>query len=185
MGKGVLRCSFKWQAQTVVQMRARKAVIFFSSTLVFALQLALFYVGAAQVSAEATECVIAQLLDAFSSLYIVFFTAFYFNQEDFAHSRAVIHLSILTSLPIFLATFVSISTSSAPGLHSTSFLVISQYTIGGLRILSWLVAITIPRGPQLHFPPESIYTLNVVPALVSAENNVSGSNGQSSMCSLC
>lgn len=163
-------------------MRVRKAVIFFSSTLTFALQLASFYVGAAQVSAEATKRVIAQVLDAFSSLYIVFFTAFSFNQENSAHSHAVIHLSILTFLPIFLTTLVSISTSGALGLHSTSFLVISQYMIAGLRILSWLVAITTPRGPQLHFPPESIYALNVVPALVSAENNVSGSNGQSSMC---
>ncbi|KAF9460036.1 multidrug resistance-associated ABC transporter [Collybia nuda] len=160
-------------------MRVRKTIILFTYVMTFALQMAPLYVDAGQISAEDAKFVIAQGLYSSSSLYIALVAAVSFNQEGLIHSRAIIHLSVLTVLPIFLT--ISVFVATARGItpewqYSTPLLVASKYLVFGLQTSGCLIAITTPRGPPLYFPQNTIYTSNTVPANNAVKSSVSGSN---------
>ena len=103
-----------------------------------------------------------------------------------SHIRAVIHLSILTTLTSALLGFTALfprdpTSISAPAEDSPlHFLQVIWYVVLALYGLSTVVAVTTPLGPPLHFPVSRIYSEKTVAAITNqGANNVSGAIGSS------
>lgn len=102
------------------------------------------------------------------------------------HWVTVLHISSLVGLA-FGASFISSLLPSTPDVQSQLFeeteasrvLVGLWYTNLALTLLAMMRAITIPRGPKLHFPSENIYSEKTLETSTTHDYaNVCGISGE-------
>ncbi|KAI0676238.1 multidrug resistance-associated ABC transporter [Trametes maxima] len=95
------------------------------------------------------------------------------------HAHSVIHLSILTFCATALLTATAILPSEplpvVAGVRASGVPLALWYTVYALYATSMAIAVTVPRGPPLHFPSEKIYSDKTLMQVTSRyEDNVCG-----------
>lgn len=98
----------------------------------------------------------------------------------YSHTRNIIHLSVLTTVPFVLLGFTALFPRDVTSILAPAedFQQVIWYVVLGLYALSTVVSITTPLGPPLHFPVSRIYSEKIVAAVTNqAVDNVSGATG--------
>ena len=100
------------------------------------------------------------------------------------HSESIIHLAVLTFVPTTLFCIVAIWPTSRPVsqsfLQSIFTLPGIWYTVLALYCIVTVIVFTIPLGPRLHYPSETLYAEKVIKAATNRdEENVCGVVGAS------
>ncbi|RPD54947.1 multidrug resistance-associated ABC transporter [Lentinus tigrinus ALCF2SS1-7] len=120
------------------------------------------------------------------ALYTLVLSALSINQTYSAHSQSIIHLCGLTFVATFLLGTTAILPSTPFPGTGTSILSIAGapltlwYTAVAMYAVCFLIVVTCPRGPCLHFPSESIYSEKTLMQITSKyEDNVCGITGAS------
>ncbi|KAJ7826927.1 hypothetical protein B0H13DRAFT_2440066 [Mycena leptocephala] len=156
------------------QMRRRKiflSVVLFLLVLVQAVCLAL------------EEDVTLSAFNQFFALYMLAVVGFSINRQTVPlHMESVWHLMSLTLLAVALIGFTAILPGdNLPAIAMRgSILSALWYTALALYTLAFVLAVTTPCGPGLHYPPSAIYTEKTTKAITNREeNNVSGVYGAS------
>ena len=112
--------------------------------------------------------------------YLLLLAVFSIGQRSTGHWRLVVHISCLTAAA-FLLFAISATLPSRVVRTSTHL----QYAPVAAYFLACAVAITIPRGPPLHYPSEHIYSDKTLMAVTSKyEDNVCESVNASVLDSL-
>ncbi|KAF8549145.1 P-loop containing nucleoside triphosphate hydrolase protein [Imleria badia] len=101
-----------------------------------------------------------------------------------SHSESMIHLAGLTFAPTTLLFAVAMLPTSGPislsMLQSFSALLGIWYTVLVLYFIVTVVVFTIPMGPPLHYPSETLYSEKVIKAATNRDkDNVCGVVGTS------
>lgn len=104
--------------------------------------------------------------------------AVYRNTVD-THATYIIHLATLAFVPTILFFVVAILPSSHPfsvdPAQDVPFVVWTSYTVLLLYFIATYIIFTIPMGPPLHFPPETIYSEKTAGIATNPDqNNVCG-----------
>jgi len=130
----------------------------------------------------------SNLIDALHVAYAFYLTALavrsvYQNAID-PHSESIIHLAVLTFVPTTLLFAVAILPTSRPIslsiLQSFPPLLGIWYTVAVLYFIVTVIVFTIPMGPTLHYPFETIYSGKIIQGATNRdENNVCGVVGAS------
>jgi len=114
------------------------------------------------------------------SLYVLVLAVRSVNQDSIGpHSESILHLTALMTLATALLGATAIlpvtpppvaaSLETVPALRGLWHLSLGLYTV--VCIMSF----TTPRGPRLHYPPESIYSDKTISARTNLEqDNVCG-----------
>ncbi|KAF8438137.1 hypothetical protein L210DRAFT_968152 [Boletus edulis BED1] len=100
------------------------------------------------------------------------------------HSESMIHLAVLTFVPtalLFATAILPTSRPISPSMHqSVSTLLGIWYMVLVLYFIVTVIVFTIPTGPPLHYPSETLYSEKVIKAATNRdENNVCGVVGAS------
>lgn len=130
----------------------------------------------------------SNLIHSLHTAYAFYLTALavrsvYQNAID-PHSESIIHLAVLTFVPTTLLFAVAILPTSRPisqsMLQSFPPLLGIWYTVAVLYFVVTVVVFTIPMGPALHYPFETIYSGGIIQGATNRdENNVCGVVGAS------
>ncbi|KAG9313459.1 hypothetical protein JVU11DRAFT_5783 [Chiua virens] len=103
-----------------------------------------------------------------------------------SHSESMIHLAVLTLVPTILLFATAILPTSQPitiSMLQSSLgptLLGIWYTVLSLYFVATVIVFTIPTGPPLHYPSETLYSEKTLKAVMNRdENNVSGVVGTS------
>lgn len=101
-----------------------------------------------------------------------------------SHSESMIHLAALTFVPTILLFAVAMLPTSQPislsMLQSFSALLGIWYTVLVLYFIVTVIVFTIPMGPPLHYPSETLYSEKIIKTATNRdENNVCGVVGAS------
>ncbi|KAI0074080.1 multidrug resistance-associated ABC transporter [Panus rudis PR-1116 ss-1] len=169
------------------RMRIRKLILAFLFAIILAIQA--ISLGWASVNDDRVGIAI-QILHIAFSLYLLVLTSYAVNKDNTAHARLTVHIAVLTLLAsAFLGTIAILPSTPNPvtsllrlKLQYQSISVPSAlwYTTVILYIVACAVAITMPRGPKLHFPSERIYSEKDIANTTSRyPDNVSGFTGAS------
>ena len=178
----------------VLQMTLRKLLLSLLLGAILALQSV--SLGLSITDAVRTDIAVYALHTAFA-LYLLVLAGRSVNAAYGAHERAVVHLSALTWLAVMLLGTTAILPST-PFPLAPSSLVRSAIEVGagvkggaplgvwyavlGLYVGAFVLVVTTPRGPKLHFPSEAIYADKTLMQITSKyEDNVDGITG---VCSL-
>jgi hypothetical protein len=129
--------------------------------------------------------IIAHALRLAFALYTLGYSIIAIRQKDYrSHTLGAVQLTSLTVIAFALLFIIAILPSSKLDVSSAR----SESHIKVLDGLNWAVvvlyglaaslAISMPLGPALHFPPERIYSEKTVSAITNKElENVSGMSG--------
>ena len=125
--------------------------------------------GFSTIDSVRADIAVYALHTAFA-LYLVVLAGRAVNATYGAHERAVVHLSALTWLAVMLLGTTAILPSTpfplAPSSLVRSVMVGGVkggaplglwYAVLGLYVGAFVLVVTTPRGPKLHFPSEAIY----------------------------
>ncbi|GBE87301.1 ATP-dependent bile acid permease [Sparassis crispa] len=163
------------------QMLLRKLIM--TVTLVVVLVVQSVFLGWAIVENDGLSLVVYSL-HVCVALYAFLVAIRSISQRDDLHAQSVFHLFALT----FVATLLLGTTAvlpSRPSLHA-SFSgdlvgpVALWYTAFLLYSVCFLIAVTTPVGPPLHYPSEKVYSDKTLMLVnTTAEDNVCGITGAS------
>ena len=122
---------------------------------------------------------IIPILNAFTPLYLIFVTALTLNHDiPDVHFTQVVHIASITTTATLIFTSIAILPSSEVSLSGQAEDAVVwglHYAIVALYTVACLIAVNIPRGPALHFPPEQIYSEKTVASTTSRyRDNVCG-----------
>ncbi|KAH7925080.1 hypothetical protein BV22DRAFT_1195420 [Leucogyrophana mollusca] len=99
------------------------------------------------------------------------------------HSASMIHLAVLTFLPTaLLGTTAILPSDKSVSTPIQNLPVLSGlwYSVLALYLIAAVITWTLPGGPPLHFPPETIYSEKTVKAITNLDqDNVCGIVGAS------
>ncbi|EPQ52340.1 multidrug resistance-associated ABC transporter [Gloeophyllum trabeum ATCC 11539] len=164
------------------RMRLRKLLLSVNLAIILAIEaVGLGYA----VTAGTSQDVLISTLHVLFALYCSILAAFSVNKDSMSsHSTLILHLAVLTTLATAFLGTTAILPSYPPPAGSFS---LSDYSGLGLwyaalvlYIASCVNTMTTPWGPNLHYPPEHIYSEKVVEAITSRyEDNVCGVVGAS------
>ncbi|KDQ53279.1 hypothetical protein JAAARDRAFT_72568 [Jaapia argillacea MUCL 33604] len=162
------------------RVRLRKLLL--SIFLATAVVIQAVCVGWAVAETEKQDIIISSL-QLFFALYNTILAIASVNQDSVSsHTHCVLHLSTLTVLAtIFMGISAILPSDSVviSALDSPAFLGL-WYAVFALYCFSALLAINIPCGPLLHYPPGQIYSEKTVAAITNKyEDNVCGLVGAS------
>ena len=107
-----------------------------------------------------------------------------YQNEIEPHSESMIHLAVLTFVPTTLLFAVAILPTSQPTslsmLQGLSALLGIWYTVLVLYFIVTVIVFTIPMGPSLHYPSETLYSEKTIKTATNRDqNNVCGIVGAS------
>jgi hypothetical protein len=166
------------------QVRVYKLLL--ASLLSLVLILEAISLGFTFTTASASS-ITTSLLRVLFYVYTLVLTARSVTQQNVEeHAQSVLHLGALTFLAALLEFSTGILPTSPPPTMRFLFFVTSTpvpklwYTSIALTVVIWFLSFSIPTGPNLHFPPSSIYAPKTVSASTHhTEHNVSGVTGAS------
>ncbi|KIY53870.1 multidrug resistance-associated ABC transporter [Fistulina hepatica ATCC 64428] len=94
------------------------------------------------------------------------------------HTQSMFHLASLTTLATFLLAIVAIlppPTAPAPAATSVPALSVLGYLPLATNAVAAIMTLTMPLGPDLHYPPEAIYFAKTIAAAANIDQvNVAG-----------
>lgn len=133
------------------------------------------------IASNHTRSIIIGVLQTVFSLYLLILAGRSIKQNDVhSHTETVVHITalsivatalfftaaILPSTPPVTASITKEDVNAPPGLW---------YATLALYTLVFVISITTPLGPKLHFPPERIYSEKTIMATTNKdEENVCG-----------
>jgi hypothetical protein len=166
------------------QVRVYKLLL--ASLLSLVLVLEAISLGFTFTTASASS-ITTSLLRVSFYVYTLVLTARSVTQKNVEeHAQSVLHLGALTFLAAVLEFSTGILPISPPPTMRFLFFVTSTpvpklwYTSLALTVVIWFLSFSIPTGPNLHFPPSSIFAPKTVSASTHhTEHNVSGVTGAS------
>lgn len=121
------------------------------------------------------------------ALYLLLLSIRSVRQEYIRHAMSIVHLSVLSTVAVFLLGITDILPSTpilmarltADTIPSPRVLLL-RYAVLLLYSVAWVVAVTTPRGPAYHYPSDRIYSTKTLMAVHSKrKDNVSGMIGAS------
>ncbi|KAI0761279.1 multidrug resistance-associated ABC transporter [Trametes elegans] len=163
------------------KMRLRKLVISTALAAVLAIQTVCLGWSIAE---DDRQNIAVYSLHIVFALYTLVVAVRGLNKTDSPHEHTVVHLSGLT----FFATVLLTATAILPSelipvisvFRSSAAPLALWYSVYALYALSMAIAVTTPRGPPLHYPPENIYSDKTVKQITADyEDNVCGVTGAS------
>ncbi|KAI0641508.1 multidrug resistance-associated ABC transporter [Trametes meyenii] len=163
------------------KMRLRKLAI--AGLLAAVLAIQAVSLGWAMTEEDRLGIIIYSLHVAFA-LYTLVVAVRAVNHTYSHHAHSIVHLSILTFFATALLTTTAILPSEpmpvVAGLRASGVPLALWYTVYALYTVSMAIAVTVPRGPPLHFPSEKIYSDKTLMQVTSHyQDNVCGVTGAS------
>ncbi|KIP06804.1 hypothetical protein PHLGIDRAFT_106557 [Phlebiopsis gigantea 11061_1 CR5-6] len=150
------------------RMRLRKMLLTLVLLATLALEIARPLHSADTRGAAATTACVVRI--AFAS-YALLLAASSVGRRDTRHWTLVVHISCATA-----AASLLLAASAAVPSRDSRLSTYARCAPAAAYLLSCAVAITIPRGPPLHYPSERIYSDETLTAATSGrEDNVCGS----------
>lgn len=161
-------------------MRLRKLGLALIFSLIVAIQAASLGWAIAENDVKSLPIHTLHVVFAF---YLLALTASVVNKDYSPHSHAIIHLSALTFFASGLLGVIGLVPSSQGPVAkitslSSSLSEVLWYLVLALYFVSFVVVVTTPSGPALHYPSERIYSDKTMMALSSNYlDNVCGITG--------
>ncbi|KAJ3535459.1 hypothetical protein NM688_g6974 [Phlebia brevispora] len=164
------------------RMRLRKLLITFLAAAILVIQSV--SLGWSVAELDRRSIAVYALHVAFA-LYLLVLAVRSVKQEYSRHAQAIVHISVLTTIAVALLCVTAILPSTPMPVSRLAADTLSiphalWYVVFALYFTTWVVAITTPRGPALHYPSDRIYSTKTLMAVTSKyEDNVSGVTGAS------
>jgi len=150
-----------------------------SLLLAFSLSISAVSLGWSVINDNSSSIVLYALHVAFNLyLFIISVRSTYQDTLEY-HSESIIHISILLTIAFVLLGIASILPSEPSPIISTfqdiRVLEILQLVNVGIYGIAWILSVTTPMGPPMHYSPSNIYSEKTVQAITNMdENNVCG-----------
>ncbi|KAH7910130.1 hypothetical protein BJ138DRAFT_1127138 [Hygrophoropsis aurantiaca] len=165
-------------------IKARLWKLLTSAILALVVAIQAVCLGWAIVANEGDSITVYALHIAFASYAVVLAIRSVSQNTAGPHSTSLIHLSVLTFTPTALLAITALLPSpklvSTPTTYSFSAPTGLWYSVLTLYFLAAAISWTLPGGPSLHMPPESIYSEKTVKAITNNDqDNVCGIVGSS------
>lgn len=137
-------------------------------------------------------CHLSSLLKAVPSFFVsmcflVIIVSGMARHDSHCHSQAIAHLSFLLTIQLFSMGAISLlPTSDEVSGTGLDLPRIGTWTIDFIcTFLSWMIVVTTPNAPPIHYPLARIYGPKALPKSVNfPKENVSGEYGMSTAISL-
>ncbi|KAG8904640.1 hypothetical protein FRB99_001405, partial [Tulasnella sp. 403] len=120
--------------------------------------------------------IVSASLQSVFSCYLLIVSARSITQNDVdQHWTSLIHMWSLATLTMFLYGTRILLPKDLTATHDAPIIVALDYATFGLYTILCVVTASTPRGPEVHFPPEKLYSPKTLASSAPTEyNNVTG-----------